>query len=370
MSARQVNCIAWLALSAILTTAGMGAGDEKARPASGGRIQAFCVDFNWGPTGFAPPGMFASASSAEHVKWYRALGVNAIQTFCVSCCGYAWFRSDVAPVEPGMQGDFLKEMVALGHKDGMKVLGYFCVGSNTHWGKTNPELSHGSPSSIHIPLTDAYVDYFCASVKDALVKTDCDGFMLDWFFSAVPGGWDFSKPKIRSSGPWLACEKQLYQQLLGEPFPGEKNLQSDKELEYHRRAVERCWSRIRQTAKATKPGCILWLSCYDLDHPQVAGSQLLREIDWLMNENPNPKSLEHARKASGPQTKIIQCVCGWGDQHDADRLIRDLRSQDVGFYGFAKADEKTTLPATAGKDPVSVGNAKNIEIMRKAFRAE
>src|SRR3972149_1184450 len=81
----------------------------------GERIKAFCIDFNWGSEGFAPPGMYASASAKEHVEWYRQLGVNTIQTFCVSCPGYAWYRSEVAPVQPGMKGDFLNEITALGH---------------------------------------------------------------------------------------------------------------------------------------------------------------------------------------------------------------------------------------------------------------
>ena len=104
--------------TASVLQAGEPAGSTK-------RIKAFCIDFNWGPGGpntFAAPGVYTQASPEKHVKWYRDLGANTIQTFCVSCCGYAWFRSDVAPVQPGMKGDFLKEVTHLGHKHGMKAL--------------------------------------------------------------------------------------------------------------------------------------------------------------------------------------------------------------------------------------------------------
>ena len=319
------------------------------------RIKAFCVDFNWGASGFAPPGLYAQASAKEHFEWYRALGVNTIQTFCVSCPGYAWYRSDVAPVQPGMQGDFLKELTDLGHADGMRVMGYFCVGANTHWSETHPELSHDLPSSIAIPFTTEYLDYLAASIQDVLAKTDIDGFMIDWVFNA-------SHHYPDKEYAWLECEKRMYQELFNEPFPGDAAMTRDRIDAFNRRATERCWDRIRDAAKSVKPDCIIWLSCYDLQHPTVAGSKMLKEVDWLMNEHPDPAKLEAARRAAGPHTQLIQCICGWGDQHDAARILDDPRFADVGMYGFARPDPETTLPPEDGS-----GNARNIAAMRAAF---
>ncbi|HQE77336.1 MAG TPA: hypothetical protein PLK00_12970, partial [Candidatus Hydrogenedentes bacterium] len=118
-----------VAASVLLVNMALGAvaGETSAPPE---RIKAFCIDFNWGPDGFAPPGMYTRASPKAHFEWYRDLGVNTIQTFCVSCPGYAWYRSEVAPVQPGMEGDFLAELTRLGHEGGMRVMGYFCIGAN------------------------------------------------------------------------------------------------------------------------------------------------------------------------------------------------------------------------------------------------
>ena len=112
----------------------------------GDRIKAFCIDFNWVSAGdpngaevFPPPGTFAQADPKVHCQWYKDLGVNTIQTFCVSCNGYAWYRkSGVAPVQPGMKHDFLPELTELAHKDGVKVMGYFCGGANTYWRRSIP----------------------------------------------------------------------------------------------------------------------------------------------------------------------------------------------------------------------------------------
>ena len=322
------------------------------------RIRAFCVDFNWGDKGFAAPGMYAQASPQQHLEWYRDLGVNTIQTFCVSCPGYAWYRSDVAPVQPGMKGDFLKEITELAHAQGMRVMGYFCIGANTYWNEQHPDLSHDLPNAISIPFTTEYLDYLGKVIPEALTRTGIDGFMIDWVFNASHFYSD--KPY-----KWLECEKRMYTELFGEPWPGDDAMDPAKTNEFNRRALDRCWERIRSTAKAAKPDSIIWLSCYDLQHPQVAGSKMLQEVDWLMNEHPDPAKLEQAKAAVGAHTRLIQCICGWGSGHDAAAILREPRFKDVGMYGFAKPDAQTTLPADDGSP-----NARNIAAMRDAFKKE
>ena len=105
------------ALGAVLFLAShLSAGQPAARP-----IKAFDLDFNWGPggpNGFAKPGLWADADPARHVAWYKALGANVIQTFCVSCNGYAWYKNGVVPEQPGLKHDFLRQVVRLGHREG------------------------------------------------------------------------------------------------------------------------------------------------------------------------------------------------------------------------------------------------------------
>ncbi|MBM3882672.1 MAG: hypothetical protein FJ387_23610 [Verrucomicrobia bacterium] len=82
-------------------------------------IRSHCIDFNWGPGGpnpFAKPGLWADADPAKHVAWYKEMGVNVIQTFAVSCNGYAWYKNGKVPEQPGLKHDFLAEMVRLGRK--------------------------------------------------------------------------------------------------------------------------------------------------------------------------------------------------------------------------------------------------------------
>ena len=196
-------------------------------------------------------------------------------------------------------------------------------------------------------------------MKDVLVKTDIDGFQLDWMFSP---------PLLRKEKKvrWMACEQKMYQELFGRPFPGKDKIDAKEEVEFQRRALDRCWGRIREAAKSTKPDCIVWLSCYNLKSPQVVGSRMLRETDWLIDEHYDPAYLESARKQVGARTKLLQCMCGW-EEDDPRKVVDDPRLADVGFYGFARGDPITTLPPTSAEatpDSVDAINARNIEILQ------
>ena len=317
-----------------------------------GPVKSFCVDFNWGEKDVAEPGMFAQAEPKEHVHWYQDLGVNTIQTFCVTTNGYAWYPSEVAPITPGLKHpNFLGDMVELGHKANLKVFGYYTLGANTYWERRNPATVHGDDSDyIKIPFTLEYLDYFCRMVQDTLKKVAVDGFMVDWV-----------RPTQHKN--WLACERQMYQELLGEKFPDSAPPSKEAALEFDRRAMERAWNRIKETVEATRRVKI-WTN-----HPFVneereiwQGHRLLKEVDWLLNESPDASWLEWLRGEVGPHTLIIQNLCGWGN-HDAN-LWRKIDTKVFGLYGFAKADPATTLPTE--KVPV---NIKNIQIIREAYHS-
>lgn len=315
-------------------------------------IKAFCIDFNWAGNQPSPPGTYAHADPADHVRWYRDLGANTIQTFCVTYNGYAWYPSDVAPVTPGLKSpNFLGDMVELGHKAGMRVLGYFTLGANPYWEKLHPNLVHGGDSdSIKIPMTLEYLDYFCRSVEDAILKTGVDGFMIDWV-----------RPTQHKN--WLDCEKEMYRQLLGEEFPESGRPSTKMILEFDRRAMERAWRHIRWTVRATGPS-VIWTNHPFLksEYPIWTGHRVLEEVDWVLNEAPELDHLDWLRRQVGPRTLILQNLCGWKD-HDA-LMWKKIAPMALGFYGFAKADEKTTLP-----DPTIEVNVKNIEILREAYHS-
>ena len=195
--------------------------------------QRFCVNFNWGPggpNGFPNPGHWADADPAAHVAWYEQLGANVIQTFAVSCNGYAWYQGGEIPAQPGLKHDFLTEAVKLGHQKNMRVMGYFCVAANTRWAKEHPGLSYGSPSDFHLPLTDAYLDYLGTAVEEALRRTDMDGFMVDWLWNP--------KDEVRTAqnkGQWLDCDKRLFETLVGKPFPADGRPSAADRQVYERR---------------------------------------------------------------------------------------------------------------------------------------
>ena len=301
---------------------------------AGEPIRAFCIDFNWGPggpNGFAPPGLWAEADPEQHLAWYAGLGANVIQTFAVSCNGYAWYLGGNVPSQPGLRHDFTTQLVSLGHARGMKVMGYFCVAANTRWGKEHPDLSYGTPATFHLPLTDAYLDYLAEAIAEALQKTSMDGFMVDWLWNPS----DQARQQA-TQGQWLKAEQQLYTRLTGKPFPADGKPAPDDRLLYEQKATERCWRRIHDTAKRVKPGCIIWLSCHDVRSPHFLNTSVFKEADWLMDESGTPEAMRAVASRLGARTQPMLCLVGWGARHDARKILLDPTNSLYGIYGFSK----------------------------------
>jgi hypothetical protein len=351
--ARAAATTSALALPAVLASCTTGGKSGKPAAQSGQKVvKAFCIDFNWGGHGAAEPGLFAQADPHQHVQWYQDLGANVIQTFCVSYNGYAWYPSEVAPVTPGLKHpSFLGDMVQLGHKAGMRVMGYYTLGANPYWEARNPELVHHDDSDyIKIPFTLEYLDYFCRSVEDTLRKVAIDGFMVDWV-----------RPTQHNN--WLACEKDMYHQLLGDKFPASGSPPKEVVLEFDRRAIERAWRHLKWTVHGTRR-VIIWTNhpFVDAEKSLWEGHRLLKEVDWVLNESPEAGWLDWLQTRVGPQTRIVQNLCGWAG-HDAN-LWRKIDPQMFGLYGFAQADTQTTLPT----DKVPA-NIKNIKLLREAYHS-
>jgi len=332
-----------------------------------GAIKAYCIEFNTGPGGpnaWAAPGVYADADPKEHVKWYKGLGANVIQTFAVSCNGYAWYKNGVVPEQPGLKHDFLTEMVKLGHQENMKVMGYFCIGANVRWGQLHPAESYGflKIDDGHIPLTKKYNQYLAGAIRDALIKTNMDGFMIDWIFHG-----SIYKTQIL----WLDCEIEMWSELMEGPFPGKDKVTKEQELEFARRSVDRCWHSIRHAAKSTSPDCIIWLSIYDLNHPQIVNSNLVKQVDWLMNEGGTTEELKKTQTTLG-RGNLINCLAAW-NKADPKTIIPASLQAGFGLYGFATPTKRDMLPdiddyyLARDIDKLS-GDELNIAMLARAYR--
>jgi hypothetical protein len=331
-------------------------------------IKAYDIDFNWGdggPNGFAAPGLWADADPEAHVNWYASLGCNVIQSFAVSCNGYAWYKNGIVPDQPGLVHDFLTEQVKLAHKRNIMVFGYFCAGSNTRWGLENPEYSYGVPAAPHIPYTTKYLDFLCASIRDAIEKTDMDGVFIDWLWN--PGTTMEPYPPLK----WLDCEKEMYGELMEQPFPGADRITPELEKQFRRNAIDRCWKKIRETVKSTKPDCIIWLTSCQLTSTDIAGSDMLKEVDWVLNEAGDIATTESVRSMLGPHTRLVTCLANWNGQ-DPSVVIPAAIKDNVGLYGFTKPVEGSMMPPVEyylshPADSLE-GDAKNIAVLARAYK--
>ncbi|HUX97269.1 MAG TPA: hypothetical protein VMV47_16155 [Bacteroidales bacterium] len=339
--------------------------DQK--PSGNEPIKAYDIDFNWGeggPNGFAAPGLWADADPIAHVEWYDALGCNVIQSFAVSCNGYAWYKNGIVPEQPGLVHDFLTEQVKLAHQKNIRVFGYFCAGSNTRWGLENPDYSYGVPSAPHIPYTTKYIDFLCASIEDAIKKTGIDGVFIDWLWN--PGAVMEPYPPLK----WIACEQEMFGELMGQPFPGIEKITPETELEFRRKAIDRTWKRIKETIKKANPDCIIWLTCAQLTNRDIAGSDMLREVDWVLNEAGDTATTASAQAMLGEHTRMVTCLANWNGQ-DAAVVIPDAIRKSIGLYGFTKPSEGSIMPPvdyylSVLPDNLN-GDARNIALLARTY---
>ncbi len=363
---RPVSASIFLALSLAATALCPAA--EVPDPATMPEIKAYCLDYNWQGSGrrkkIADPPFMRDADPQAVVNWHKAIGSNVVQTFCVSHNGYAWYRNEVTPEVPGLKHDFLREVVKLGHAEGLVVMGYFSIAANVRWANENPDLSYDTAENYHIPYTDEYLAYVAAAITDAVKTAGIDGFMIDWI-------WQPSRKS--NDGKWIDAEKKLYQQLMGEPFPGEDELTPAQDLEYSRKAIDRCWKTIRKAAKDANPKCIVWLTCNQIKHPHIVNSDMFREVDWLMAETGDNKALKEIRDMVGPHTRLITCLAAWNNA-DPSVVIPEAVEHGIGLYGFcAPGAANGTIPLDRifpHQITMLTGDQRNIGALARAYHGK
>jgi len=95
----------------------------------------------------------------------------------------------------------------------------------------------------------------------------------------------------------------MYSELMNQSFPGKDKITPEIELDFRRKAINRAWKKIRDITKKTKQDCIIWLTAYDVNSKEYAGSALLKEVDWLMNEAGDITRTVAMKKLVGSKTK-------------------------------------------------------------------
>jgi hypothetical protein len=186
--------------------------------------------------------------------------------------------------------------------------------------------------------------------------------MLDWFFHG---------PIHKTQIKWLDCEIQMWSELMDAPFPGKGKVTKKQELEFARRSVDRCWGQVRAAAKSAKPECIIWLSMFSLNHPQVVDSRLVKEVDWLMNEGGSVEDLKRVRRELG-RGNLLNCLARW-NRADARTVVPASLEAGFGLYGFTRPVTGSLLPSVddyyLGKDLDDLtGDEANIAMLARAYR--
>jgi len=169
---------------------------------------------------------------------------------------------------------------------------------------------------------------------------------------------------------WMDCEQVMYSELMSQPFPGKDKITPEIELQFRRKAIGRCWKRIRETVKKTKTDCIIWLTSCQLTSKDIAGSDMLKEVDWVLNEAGDIATTESVRNMLGEHTRLVTCLANWNGQ-DPARIIPAAIKEKVGLYGFTKPVSGSMMPPvdyylSKAIDSLK-GDERNIAVLARAY---
>jgi hypothetical protein len=324
-------------------------------------MRGFSIEFNCDVLGNPmSPGLYQNVTAESQLKWYLDHGVDVIQTFCMGLNGYAWYRSKIAPVEPGLNGNFLKDLVRIGHEAGVEVHGYFNpVGDASYRVKHCYDESSVIDRRRNQPLTTELVDYYCRCIEEAVRETGIDGFLIDWLDEVEP--------------LWIPAEKQMYEELTSRKFPekpikeasdfpvpwkwfGESKLpvfmERQEVIRFRRLAIERAWKKFREAAKSVNPNVKIWINppfrIWDLD---VFNDNLaVKEADIILSEGRNLEVALWLRKQV-PETPIFVNFGGLRSDGKSKFPLEDFQKYGFHHYGFARPEIETGVPSeeTLGK---------------------
>jgi hypothetical protein len=162
----------------------------------------------------------------------------------------------------------------------------------------------------------------------------------------------------------------MYRELTGEEFPGIGQVSCEHELAFRRKAIGRAWKRIGETAKRTKPDCIIWLTAYEVNSREYEGNGLLKEVDWLMNEAGDVARTQAMHGLVGEKTRLVTCLANWNGQNPVE-IVPAAIKQGVGLYGFTKPAAGSIMPPVDHYLSVSIdglkGDELNLAVLARCF---
>jgi hypothetical protein len=201
-------------------------------------------------------------------------------------------------------------------------------------------------------------------MEDAIKKTNIDGVFIDWLWN--PGSTTEPYPPLR----WMECEQEMYQELMGQPFPGKDKITPEIEHQFRRKAIDWCWRRIRETVKKTRPGCIIWLTSCQLTGKDIAGSDMLKEVDWVLNEAGDITTNEAVRSMLDKHTRLVTCLANWNKQ-DPSEVIPIAIKKNIGLYGYTTPVLGSMMPPVdyyLTRNPDSLkGDERNIALLARSY---
>ncbi|MEY8355857.1 hypothetical protein AALB39_21200 [Lachnospiraceae bacterium 54-53] len=239
----------------------------------------------------------------RHIEWLKSFDVNVLQIGCGGITAFHPTKLDCQWENPYMKGDFLKEVVAKCHDNGIRVIARFDF-SKTHeiFYKSNPSWysrkKDGSPVRYHDTVATCVNGEYQRKRSLEIIKEVLENYEVDGIFFNMFGyiTFDYSGNHVGI----CQCEncKSRFYEMYGEELPEEEN-EADPVFEKYQAfksiTVNEILTDIHHLTKSVSPD--IAVSTYAFHGIDIIRNESNSAVDrplpfWIYNSSDNVGLIE------------------------------------------------------------------------------
>ncbi|MCM3712976.1 alpha-L-fucosidase [Alkalihalobacillus oceani] len=255
-------------------------------------------------------------NAIEHVAELKRANVNVVAVFTKCHFGNAFYNTKIGHKHSGLETDYFGDVLEEAHKQGIKVLAYYSLGTDEHAVTHNPDWYQidengnkrdGNGTVWHMPcINSPYKEELAIpQIKEFTEKYDIDGVYIDI-------------PYIVHHTCFCRSCKKKFKQEYGRELTRDL-LEENREMvvSFGQKSAARCLKEIRHAVKEIKNVPIFINGAWKMGEPEIVNQQ--SDIGVWESQPANGSYLytsmksRYARQLDRPMLiQTVRFTEGWG----------------------------------------------------------